>query len=100
MADVVIGWVVFEHWDAERIETVPLKSSDILRVGYIPVAVSKFTARREQAQKFIDFLISGEGKEIFRRYHYYMSPEDAFAWIGEKKPVGGEYAVPGEWIKK
>jgi molybdate transport system substrate-binding protein len=29
-----------------------------------------------------------------------MTPDDAIAWLGEKKPVGGEYVVPGEWIKK
>jgi molybdate transport system substrate-binding protein len=29
-----------------------------------------------------------------------MSPEEAFAWIGDKKPVGGSYSIPAEWIKK
>lgn len=26
-----------------------------------------------------------------------VSPEEAYAWIGGNKPVGGEYAVPGGW---
>ncbi len=98
--DAVIGWSVFEHWDPERIETVPLKPSEVTRVGYIPIAISKFTKNRELAQKFIDFLLSKEGKNIFRKYHYFMTPEEAFAWIGEKKQVGGEYVVPKEWLKK
>ena len=29
-----------------------------------------------------------------------MSADEATAWIGEKKPVGGEYVVPKDWIKK
>jgi len=29
-----------------------------------------------------------------------MTPEEASSWIGEKKPVGGEYALPKEWIVK
>jgi len=99
-ADAVIGWRVFEHWDPERIETVPLKPSEIVRIGYIPVAVSTFTSDRPLAQKFIDFLLSEEGKSIFRKYHYFMSPDEAVAWIGQEKPVGGEYVVPKDWIKK
>ncbi len=98
--DAVIGWSVFQHWDPERIETIPLKKSEIFRIGYIPIAISKFTKNRELAQKFIDFLISEEGKAIYRKYNYFMTPDEAFAWIGEEKPIGGEYVVPADWLKK
>lgn len=100
MADAVIGWRVFHYWDPERIETIPLKKSEIIRIGYIPIAISKYTQNRAIAQRFIDFILSEEGKAIFRKYHYFMTPEEAIAWIGEKKPVGGEYVVPEEWIKR
>ncbi|MGQ9499894.1 MAG: molybdate ABC transporter substrate-binding protein [Dissulfurimicrobium sp.] len=100
MADAVIGWRVFQYWDPERIETIPLKKEDIVRVGYIPIAISKFTKNRELAQRFIDFILSDEGKAIFRKYNYLMTPDETFAYIGEKKPVGGEYVVPKEWVKK
>jgi len=99
-ADAVIGWRVFHYWDSERIETIPLEKSQIIRVGYIPVAVAKLTANRPLAQKFIDFLLSEDGQRIFRKYHYFMSVDEATAWIGDKKPVGGEYVVPQDWIKK
>lgn len=99
-ADAVIGWRVFHYWDPERIETIPLPKEQITRVGYIPIAISKFTKQRDEAQKFIDFLISPEGQKIFAKYKYFATAEEAFAWIGEKKPVGGEYVVPGDWLKK
>ncbi len=99
-ADAVIGWSVFQHWDPERIQTVPLKKEEIPRIGYIPIAISQFTTNRALAQKFIDFLLSNEGRAIFKKYHYFMTPEEASSWIGEKKPVGGEYALPKEWIVK
>ncbi|MBA4418735.1 MAG: molybdate ABC transporter substrate-binding protein [Syntrophus sp. (in: bacteria)] len=99
-ADAVIGWRVFQYWDPGRIETIPLKKNEIARIGYIPVAISTFTARRAVAQQFIDFILSEEGKSLFRKYHYFMSPEEAMAWIGEKKPVGGDYIVPKEWTIK
>jgi molybdate transport system substrate-binding protein len=99
-ADAVIGWGVFQHWDPLRIQTIPLKKEEIVRVGYIPIAISKFTANRPRAQGFIDFVLSSEGQAIFRKYHYFMKPEEAFTWIGAKKPVGGEYAPPPEWSAK
>ncbi len=115
--DAVIGWSVFQHWDPERIETVPLKKSEISRIGYIPIAVSSFSNNRARARQFIDFLLGDtlrqdvvkgdtlrqdvpKGKAIYRKYHYFMSPEEASAWIGATKPVGGEYALPADWRPK
>lgn len=100
MADAVIGWSVFEHWDPERIETVRLPASQIPRIGYIPIAISKFTRNREAAQRFIDFLAGPEGRKIFARYQYFTSAQEAMDYIGANKPVGGEYTVPAYWIKK
>lgn len=99
-ADAVIGWSVFEHWDPERIQTVALKKGEIPRIGYIPIAISQFATNRALAQSFIDFILSKEGLAIFRKYNYFMSPEEASTWIGEKKPIGGEYALPQDWKVK
>lgn len=98
--DAVIGWSVFHDWDPERIQTIPLKKEEILRIGYIPIAISKYTTNRALAQTFIDFILSKEGRRIFKKYNYFMSPDEAFAWIGEKKPVGGEYTLPPQWTVK
>lgn len=100
MADAVIGWRVFQHWDPDRIETVPLPKTQIPRVGYLPIAVSRFTRDRAAAERFIDFLTGPDGQAVFAKYKYFATPEEAFAWIGEKKPVGGEYVVPADWLKK
>lgn len=100
MADAVIGWRVFEHWDPQRIETVALTKEQIPRIGYIPIAVSKFTKDRAAAQAFIDFLTGPEGRAVYAKYQYFATADDAAAWIGEAKPVGGEYEVPEEWIRK
>jgi len=100
MADAVIGWRVFQYWDPARIETIPLPAKQIPRVGYIPIAISKFTRDRAAAQKFIDFLTGPEGRKIFAKYHYFATPEAAFDWMGAKNPVGGEYVVPADWLKK
>jgi molybdate transport system substrate-binding protein len=95
--DAVIGWRVFQYWDPERIETVYLKPEEIPRIGYIPVAISKFTQDRALAQKFIDFIISPQGKSIFRKYRYLMDLQEACRFTKPDTPVGGEYVLPKEW---
>lgn len=100
MVDAVIGWSVLEHWDPARIQTIKLPASQVSRIGYIPIAISKFTKNREAAQRFIDFMAGPEGRRIFARYKYFTSAKEAMDWLGSTKPVGGEYAVPADWIKK
>lgn len=97
--DAVIGWSIFQYWDPERIETIPLKPDEIVRIGYIPIAISKFTKDKNLAQSFIDFVLSDEGKKIFKKHNYFISQDEAFEWIGEKKPVGGVYNLPQDWFK-
>ncbi|WP_126444872.1 molybdate ABC transporter substrate-binding protein [Sulfuricystis multivorans] len=98
LADAVIGWRVFQYWDPERIETVKLPAAQIQRIGYIPIAISKFSKNRELAQRFIDFVTGPEGQAIYAKYSYFADPESAFKWLGAVKPVGGEYVVPQEWL--
>jgi molybdate transport system substrate-binding protein len=96
-ADAVLGWRVFQYWDPGRIETIYLRPEEIPRIGYIPIAVSKFTQDKELAQKFIDFLFSPQGKVVFRKYHYLMDLKEARHFTRPDTPVGGEYVLPNEW---
>jgi len=98
--DAVIGWSVFEHWSPDTIEAIPLPADQIPRVGYIPIAVASYTKDRATAQRFIDFVGGEPGQKIFTRYGYFANPEQAYTYIGEKKPVGGEYQLPADWVTK
>jgi molybdate transport system substrate-binding protein len=100
MVDAVIGWSVLEHWDPERIQTIKLPAKQTPRIGYIPIAISKFTKNKEAAQRFIDFLAGLEGRRIFAQHKYFTSAKEAMNWVGATKPIGGEYVVPAGWIKK
>ena len=95
--DAVLGWRVFQYWDPERIETIYLKQEEIPRIGYIPIAISKFTQDKLRAQTFIDFLCSQQGKTVFRKYHYLIDPQEARYLTRPDTPVGGEYVLPQEW---
>ena len=50
-ADAVIGWRVFQYWDPERIKTLYLRPEEIPRIGYIPIAISKFTQDKTLGSK-------------------------------------------------
>ena len=95
--DAVIGWRVFQYWDPERIETVYLRPDEIPRIGYIPIAISKFTQDRALAQTFVDFILSPQGKSIFQKYNYLMDLQEARRFTKPDTPVGGEYVLPKEW---
>ena len=95
--DAVLGWRVFHYWDPKRIETIYLKPEEVPRIGYIPIAISKFTQDKILAQKFIDFLLSSQGKSIFRKYHYLMDQQEALRFTKSDTPIGGEYFLPAEW---
>lgn len=98
--DAVIGWSVFEHWDPERIETVPLAQKELIRIGYIPVAVSSFSKQPALAQQFIDYLLSPEGQQFYGKFKYFTTAEEAAAYIGDKLPVGGSYELPESWLPR
>jgi molybdate transport system substrate-binding protein len=95
--DAVLGWRVFQYWDPERIETIDLRPEEIPRIGYIPIAISRFTQDKNLSQRFIDFLLSPHGKTIFRNQHYLMEPQEASRFVKPGTPTGGEYALPDEW---
>lgn len=71
--DAVIGWDAFKHWAPEHIDIVPI-APEYLRVRNIPAAVAVYAKHREAAQKYIDFLISEEGKAIFSKHGYSVTP--------------------------
>jgi molybdate transport system substrate-binding protein len=98
--DAVIGWSVFRYWNPDAIESIPLKKEEVERIGYIPIAIASYTRNRRAAQKFIDFVIGRNGKEIFKKYNYFATTQEAEKYIGARKPVGGEYKVPKTWFRK
>jgi molybdate transport system substrate-binding protein len=95
--DAILGWEVFQHWDPDNIETVYLPPEQVTRIGYIPAAVAKSTDERALAEAFIEFLVSDEGRAIYRRWSYLTTVEEARRHATSSTPVGGEWALPEGW---
>jgi molybdate transport system substrate-binding protein len=97
LVDAVLGWRVFTHWNPEKIETILLRPDQIPRIGTIPIAVSSFSRDRKRAQSFIDFLLSDQGKAVFRKWNYIVTEEEARAFVLPDCPVGGIWDLPESW---
>jgi molybdate transport system substrate-binding protein len=98
--DAIIGFHYLEGWYPDKVETIKLNPDQIQRIGSGKIGILTNSNKKELSQKFVDFVTSDEAKTIFHKYKYFGSPDEAFTWIGEKKPVGGEYPIPKEWINK
>ncbi|MBA4391717.1 MAG: molybdate ABC transporter substrate-binding protein [Syntrophus sp. (in: bacteria)] len=98
--DAIIGFHYLEGWYPDKVETIKLKPDQIQRIGSGQIGILNNSNKKELSQKFVDFVTSDEAKKIFHKYKYFGSPDEAFLWIGDKKPVGGEYLIPKDWIKK
>jgi len=91
--DAVIGWHVFHDWNPDSIDVVYINPSQIPRIAYIPVAVSRFSRDTDSSSKFMDFLISKKAQEIFSKWGYIATESDARKFAPDAA-IGGEYKLP------
>lgn len=75
--DAVIGWSVFERWNPDKVDLVLIEPNRIPKIACIPGAISAYSKDRASAQKFLSFLHSEEGQEIFRKYGYLTTIDEA-----------------------
>lgn len=94
--DAVMGWDVFGSWNPDTIDVVYLKPEQIPRLAYIPGAISTFARDRAVAQRFLDFLISPKGQDIFRKWGYNTTESEARRFAPGAR-VGGEYRLPPDY---
>jgi molybdate transport system substrate-binding protein len=94
--DAIIGWRVFHYWNPAQIETVMLPPEQIVRISYMPIAISSFCKNPALAQEFIDFACSEKGKSIFERWGY-ITREDEARGLAPYAGIGGEYVLSEKW---
>jgi len=77
--DAIIGWHVFYYWNPDKAGIVWIEPSKIPRIGYIAGAVTTFAKDRNLAAKFLDFLSSPDVHDLWRKYGYFATIEEARA---------------------
>lgn len=91
--DAVLGWDVFSAWSPQTTDVVYMKPEQIPRLAYIPGAISTFAEDKENAGQFLDFLVSPQGQEIFRKWGYIVT-ENEVRKFAPGANIGGEYKLP------
>ena len=94
--DAILGWRVFSYWNPDSIDVVFLKPEQIPRLAYVPGAISTFTKDRESAQRFLDFLTSPKGQQIFNNWGYIATEDEARQFTTDAE-IGGEYELPEDY---
>ncbi len=94
--DAIMGWEVFASWNPDTTDVIYLEPEQIPRLAYVPGAICTFTRDRESAQKFLDFLVSAKGLEIFKKWGYLVTEEEARQFAPDAE-IGGEYKLPDDY---
>jgi molybdate transport system substrate-binding protein len=92
--DAIIGWRVFERWNPDKADIVYIEPKYVPKVAAIPAAISIYTEKRDKAQLFLDFLMSEEGQQIFRKYGYIPTLEEALSYAPYAEPPNLEVVAP------
>lgn len=80
-ADVAIGWHNFENIGG--VDIIKLKPNQIKRISFIPASIVSYTKKKALAERFINFLLSDEAKEILKKEGYFVTKEEATKFINE-----------------
>lgn len=71
--DAIIGWDVYARWYPDAIDNIPIPP-EINRVRHVPAGVTVFAQDKKEAQRFVNFLASSEGRSCYSRYGYCVKP--------------------------
>ena len=96
-ADAIIGWSILGNWDRDRLEVVPIQSSNIPRISYISGAVSVYSKNPDLARDLLDYLAGGEGKSVFESHGYPTDVGDIHHLVSASATIGGRYELPDRW---
>jgi molybdate transport system substrate-binding protein len=71
--DAVIVWDAMAQYYSDYGDQVPIaREKNVLST--VDVGVLKFTKHRELAEKFVDFLVSEQSRDIFEKHNYRTTP--------------------------
>lgn len=71
--DAVIVWDAISRYYDKYGDQVPIDIEKNI-ISTVDIGVLKFTTNKELAEKFVDFITSRQGQEIFEKYNYSTKP--------------------------
>lgn len=96
--DAIIGWRVLHFWNPDKMDFIPLEPECLPRISYIPITIPVYAQDKDESQKFIDFVISEKGKQIYQKWGYVADKAIALSFT-EHATIGGECILPGKYLQ-
>ncbi len=96
--DAIIGWRVLHFWNPETMQYIPIEKKSLTRISYVPISIPIYARDRKEAQKFIDFVVSEKGKNIYRK-HGYVTDKTLARSFADQAVIGGEYSLPAAYFQ-
>jgi len=96
--DVAIGWDYCASCNPGELEMIKISSGRIPRISYVAVAVAVSARDRKASYDFITYLMSPPSRQIFRKWGYITTKEEARRLAPASK-AGGSYALPDEYYR-
>ncbi len=98
--DAVLGFDFLKGWAPDKVDVVKLKPHEVIRIGHGAMGILTFSKHPKEAERFINFILSDKGQNVFKKYGYITSLKEAYAVLGEVKPVGGASIFSKDWFLK
>ncbi|MDX8548834.1 substrate-binding domain-containing protein [Methanospirillum hungatei] len=70
--------ITIDQIKGDEIEAVQLPDEESLAL-VVPIGLTTFTSQEENAQEFVDFVSSDEGKAVFKKHGFPIYPDPAYA---------------------
>lgn len=96
--DAIIGWRVVHFWNPGAMDFIPIDGKSLVRISYIPIAIPVYARDRTESQRFIDYVVSEKGKNIYRKHGYVTDKIRARSYAGQAA-IGGEYTLPAAYFQ-
>jgi molybdate transport system substrate-binding protein len=96
--DAIVGWRVLHFWNPDKMDFIPIKKKALPRISYIPISIPIYTRDKKESQKFIDFVISEKGKQIYRKWGYITDRTFALSFA-DQATIGGECILPEKYLQ-
>jgi len=96
--DVVIGWDSCVSWNRKELEMVKIPPDRIPRIAYVAAAIPVSAKDRKASEGFIAWLLSPASREVFKKWGYVTTEEEA-KLLAPFSKTGGQYVLPDEYRK-
>lgn len=74
--DAGITWHFYMAQAPDEIEVIFMLPEQLTGIGEMQIAVSVYSHDRKEAQRFIDFMTSANGKNVFEKHGYLVNAEE------------------------